>query len=83
MNAVGEVDGQRFTETLGGEQIWNIHGRTRRDWHNVAHVLESFLQHGGDRADKAFRAYFRSTGTQRKKNLAHLTHVARDTFERL
>ena len=29
---------------------WNVRGDARRDWSNVAHVLETLSQHGGAEA---------------------------------
>ena len=43
---------------LGGQEVFNVHGRTRRNWENIAHVLESFIQHGGKPAADAFEKFF-------------------------
>ncbi len=32
------------------ETPWGTQAKTRMDWHNVAHVLETFAQHGGAKA---------------------------------
>ena len=69
---------------LDGTPVFNIHGRTRRNWENVAHVLESFVQHGGRRAAVAFEKFFlQKNAKQRKAREGQLRHLAEGVFSRL
>lgn len=50
MQLTTKEDGKRHVATRANmkeEMNWNAHAKTRMDWGNNSHVLETFAMHGG------------------------------------